>query len=98
MTLTLNLDPVQERELQTQAQNEGVSVDAYALSRLFPAEPAPAPQKRFHAMQFAGIAPTGRTAEEIDADIKAMRDEWDERESLWERTTAPANKMPSLSK
>jgi len=35
------------------------------------------PEKPYHAMQFSGIAPTGRTAEEIDADIETSRNEWD---------------------
>jgi len=35
------------------------------------------PEKPYRAMQFSGIAPTGRTAEEIDADIETSRNEWD---------------------
>jgi hypothetical protein len=45
--------------------------------------------KPYRAMQFSGIAPTSRTAEEIDADIRAARDEWDERENAWR--AAPAS-------
>lgn len=35
------------------------------------------PDKPYRAMQFSGIAPTGRTAEEIDAELEAARNEWD---------------------
>jgi plasmid stability protein len=34
------------------------------------------PSKRF-ILDFVGIARTGRTPEEITAEIRAMRDEWD---------------------
>lgn len=34
-------------------------------------------EKPYRAMQFSGIAPTGRAAEEIDAEIEAARNEWD---------------------
>lgn len=44
MTLTLVLSPTQQHELQAYAEREGVSVDEYALRRLFPAQTADKPQ------------------------------------------------------
>lgn len=45
------------------------------------------------ALQFSGIALSGRTAEEIDAEIKAMRDEWEERE----HALRPASSTPDAT-
>jgi hypothetical protein len=39
--------------------------------------------KPHRALRFSGIAPTGRTAGEIDADLRSQRDEWAEREAKW---------------
>lgn len=35
--------------------------------------------KPYQAMQFSGVAPTGRTAAEIDSEIESGRDEWDKK-------------------
>ena len=36
-----------------------------------------APTKSHRAMEFSAIAPTGRTAKEIDTEIEADRESWD---------------------
>jgi plasmid stability protein len=38
---------------------------------------APAPKPRRSLLELAGSIPTGRTTEEIVAEIRALRDEWD---------------------
>ena len=50
--------------------------------------------KPHNAMEFSGIAPTCRTATEIDADIEAGRAEWDVSLSLIQ---TPLASLPLLS-
>jgi len=40
-----------------------------------PTSPVPDPARTRSAMEFAGVHPTGRTAEEVDAYINEMREE-----------------------
>lgn len=82
---TVTLSPTTLARLRKAALLRGMKPDTYAdelltvtLAALMPNEESST--KPYRASQFRGAAPTGRTAEEIDADLNAMRDEWDRRE------------------
>lgn len=53
------------------------STEAEVRAILEEAVMAPPQPKRRSLLDFVGIAPTGRSMEEITADIRALRDEWD---------------------
>jgi antitoxin FitA len=69
-------DDVLDR-LRARARENNRSVEAEArtiLGEVLAPEP---PRPRLS--DFIGIVPTGRTQAEIDADVTALRDEWDDR-------------------
>ena len=83
---TVTLSPATLTRLRKAALQRGMKPDTYAdelltlsLVLLMPADESTT--KPYKAGQFRAAAPTGRTAAEIDADINAMRDEWDRRDS-----------------
>jgi hypothetical protein len=92
MTLTLDLNPIQEREIETLAQSEGVSVVEYALRRLLPAHALSNGKKPLVIDRYDKTPDRQKTAAEIDAivaEIDADRNSWEERERAW-RAPAPA--------
>ncbi|GEM_PF-3297071 len=88
MTTTENIIVISQTtmdRLREAALRRGMKSDDYAeelltvtLAALMQSEEKKT--KRFNASQFRGIAPTGRSAAEIDAELNAARDEWDNRE------------------
>lgn len=77
-------------QLNQAAAVRGMDINTYAnellaISRAVLQQKAPATPKKYRVMDFAGIAPTGRTAAEIDADIEASRGEWGEASQEIER-------------
>ena len=69
------------RQLNHAATLRGMDINAYAeellaISLAALRETAPVDQKTHHAMEFSAVAPTGRTAAEIDAELEEARSEW----------------------
>ena len=74
MTLTLQLTEAQEKKLRAKASQSGKDLAAYLLDAAGIEEEGRSESgKRQHAMEFSAIAPTRRTAAEIDA----SRMEWE---------------------
>jgi len=81
-TVTLSDETV--NNLREAAALRGMDTDSYAeellaISLAARQGHAAASKKRHRAMEFSGIAPSGRSVEEIDADIEVGRAEWDDR-------------------
>ena len=78
---TLSLSPAIIARLHNAASRRGMKIDVYA-EKLLETTLALEPQlevddKPYNVMDFYGVAPSGRSAAEIDAEINALRDEWD---------------------
>jgi hypothetical protein len=90
MSLTLELDPSQEREIKALAQSEGVSVVEYALRRLLPPHAISDSKKPLVIDRYDKGRDRQKTAAEIDAivaEMEADRNSWDERERAWSHPT-----------
>jgi len=78
---TLTLSPAILARLHKAASRCGMKIEAYAeklLEITLAVETQPdADDKPYSVMDFYGVAPSGRSAAEIDAEINALRDEWD---------------------
>jgi hypothetical protein len=86
MTLILDLNPAQEREIETLARSEGVSVGEYAIRRLLPSYAAGHRKKPLVLDRYDKTPDRQKTAAEIDAivaEIDADRNSWEEREHAW---------------
>jgi hypothetical protein len=77
MTLILEFSPAEERELQTRAEREGLTVEEFARRNLLTPAPTPAePEWRVRLRESQAVAQqaflaSGLTEEEIGADIDA---------------------------
>lgn len=76
--LIRKLDDAVVEALKARARANNRSAEAEARTILAEAL-APPPRPRGKLSEFIGIARTGRTQAQIDADIAALRDEWDGR-------------------
>ena len=78
---TLSFSPAIIARLHKAASRRGMKTDDYAeklLETTLAVETqAEVDDKPYNVMDFYGAAPTGRCAAEIDAEINALRDEWD---------------------
>ena len=85
--MIVNLSDETGRHLHRAAALRGLDTDTYAEELLAISLAAMnsvtvGHQKRlYNVMEFSGIAPTGRTSAEIDAEIAAGRAEWDEKKN-----------------
>jgi hypothetical protein len=79
---TITLSPTTHAALRRAASRRGMKPDTY-VEELLTTTLADETQsdedaaKPYSVMDFYGVAPTGRSAAEIDAEINAARDEWD---------------------
>ena len=69
-------DVIEGLRARARANNRSVEAEARAIigGAVLPPEEAP----RRTLMSFVGAAPSGRTMDEIVADVRALRDEWPE--------------------
>lgn len=79
---TITLSSKTHAALRQAASRRGIKPDAFVeelLTTTLAIEPQPDEDasKPYSVMDFYGAAPTGRSAAEIDAEINAARDEWD---------------------
>jgi hypothetical protein len=80
---TIHLSDKTLTHLREAAALRGLDTDAYADELLaislavLREKNSLSPLKPHHAMEFSAVAPSGRTASEIDAEIEAGREEWD---------------------
>ena len=65
-------------EIERMARSQGLERDAYVASVLAKAiDGNPGPAAKHSVMEFCGVAPSGRTGDEIEAYIRSLRNEWD---------------------
>ena len=79
---TITLSPAMHTALQQAANRRGIKPDAYVeelLTQTLTTEfqMGDDVSKPYSVLDFYGVAPSGRSATEIDAEINALRDEWD---------------------
>jgi hypothetical protein len=80
---TIHLSGKTLTHLREAAALRGLDAEAYAEELLaislavLREKNTPSPIKPHRAMEFSAIAPSGRTASEIEAEIEAEREEWD---------------------
>lgn len=79
---TITLSPAIHTALQQAAQRRGIKPDAYVeelLTQTLTRETQMGNDvlKPYSVLDFYGAAPSGRSAAEINAEINALRDEWD---------------------
>ena len=80
---TITITDRTSKSLRAAALSQGVDESTLAEEILanglqHGAEPKAEPMsKPYRALQFSGVAPSGRTAAEIDDEINKSRDEWD---------------------